>query len=126
MKISLDFDGTTWQHQDFFRNFMCAMQASGHQVGMLTGHDQYMKNDDINLMLKRGFPKPDFYLARTDKSLPTAEFKVQMIKEHNIDYHFDDLDFSNPHTIEILGGHPRLMRCWHDGPKGSHMKRPNG
>ena len=125
MKFSLDFDGTTWQHQEFFIAFMKAMQAAGHQVGMLTGHKENIKERDIDLMLKRGFPKPDFWLGRpNDASIHGGSFKPRMIEEHNIDYHFDDCDFSQPKCIELMGDPPRLFRVWHEKPKGSHIKKP--
>jgi len=125
MKISIDFDGTLWQHQDFFATLMKAMQAAGHEVGILTGHHMKTKSDDINLMLSRGFVEPDFYIGRpNDSEEHGGTFKPRMIKEHSIDYHFDDFDFSQPRCIELMGSHPRIFRSWHDGPRGSHLKKP--
>jgi len=105
MKFSIDFDGTMWQHMDFFREFMIAMQARGHQVGCLTGHNAPdMEQPDINLMVARGFPKPDFWLGRTPEYIPYngAKFKSDMIKQYNIDIHFDDYDYDNPETKAIF------------------------
>ncbi len=125
MKISLDFDGTTWQHQEFFIAFMNAMQAAGHEIGMLTGHHQHSKDKDIALMVSRGFPKPDFFIGRPDGShWHGGSFKPRMIEEHNIDYHFDDCDFSQQKCIELMGDHPRIFRVWHEKPKGSHIPKP--
>ncbi len=125
MKISLDFDGTTWQHQEFFKAFMRAMQAAGHQVGMLTGHHEHSKDKDIKLMMSRGFPKPDFWIGRPNGTRwQGGSYKPRMIEKHNIDYHFDDCDFSSKKTVELMGGHPRLFRCWHEKPKGTHIQKP--
>ena len=125
MKFSLDFDGTTWQHQDFFRTFMRAMQACGHEVGMLTGHYQSSEERDIQKMLDRGFPRPDFYIGRPDGSKwHGGSYKPRMIEKHNIDYHFDDCDYSQPKCLELMGKHPRLMRCWNDPPKATKIDLP--
>lgn len=125
MKISIDFDGTLWQHQDFFRAFMIAMQKDGHEVGMLTGHHMKTKSDDFNLMKARGFPAPDFFIGRPDGgTIHGGSFKPRMIEKHNIDYHFDDCDYSQPHCVELMGDHPRVLRTWNEKPRGSHVNKP--
>ena len=104
MRISIDFDGTMWSHMGFFREFMRAMQSAGHQVGVLTGHSASTAEADIRLMIARGFPRPDFYLGRTTEYLPFngAKFKLDMIRLHGIDYHFDDFDYDNPETTRLF------------------------
>ena len=104
MKISIDFDGTLWSRMAFFRALMVAMQAQGHQVGMLTGHGHDGEAADIANMLSRGFPKPDFYFGRTPDymHLNGAHFKSMIIKREGIDMHFDDYDFDNPATETIF------------------------
>lgn len=104
LKISIDFDGTCWSRMGFFREMMLAMQAAGHHVGMLTGHKQESKDKDIELMVARGFPRPDFYFGRTEEwmHLNGAHFKSHIIKTEGIDMHFDDYDYDNPDTIKLF------------------------
>lgn len=115
MKISIDFDGTLWSRMAFFREFMFAMQARGHQVGMLTGHSHDMESKDVALMLARGFPKPDFYFGRTPDymHLNGAHFKSMVIKREGIAMHFDDYDYDNPDTDRLfkeLGQEEQIAR----------------
>ena len=126
MKISLDYDGTIWQHQEFFKAFIKAMQAAGHKVGMLTAHRPETKDKDIALMVARGFSRPDFYIGRpSGTGMGIGAYKAKMIEENNIDYHFDDCDYNSPKVIEDFGDHPRLFKCWFEKPKGSHIQKPN-
>lgn len=129
MKISIDFDGTLWDHMAFFRGFMIAMQAQGHQVGMLTGHTADGEEQDIDLMLTRGFPKPDFYFGRTPEYVPFngAVFKTHIIKKEGIDIHFDDCDYALPETLRLfqdgLGTEIyKLVIMYHREPKGVHFE----
>lgn len=125
MKISIDYDGTLWQHQEFFGAFMRAMQAAGHLVGMLTGHHQHSEDKDIDLMLSRGLPRPDFYIGRPDGShWHGGSYKPRMIEKHNIDYHFDDFDFNQPKCLELMGNHPRVFGSPFEGAKGTHVQKP--
>jgi len=104
MKVSIDFDGTLWSHMNFFREFMKAMQAQGHQVGMLTGHKQESEEHDIAKMEEYNFPRPDFFFGRTPEymHLNGAHYKSDMIVKHNIDIHFDDFDYDHPDTKKIF------------------------
>ena len=104
MKISIDYDGTMWSHMAFFRALMQAMRAQGHQVGILTGHTSDGEPQDVQLMLARGFPKPDFWFGRTPEyhHLNGSYFKADVILKENIDLHFDDCDFGNPESSRIL------------------------
>lgn len=129
MKISIDFDGTLWDHMAFFREFMTVMQKSGHQVGMLTGHSMDTKDKDIELMKARNFPKPDFYFGRTEKymSYNGAVYKSFIIRTENIDLHFDDCDFALPETISLFNEHLgdqlyKLVVMKHREPKGVHFE----
>ncbi len=104
MKFSIDLDGTLLANQDFFREFMHLMQDAKNEVGILTGWQHESKDKCFELLEELGFPKPDFFLGRTEEYMPKngAVYKLDMIAEHNIDYHFDDFDFNNPETIEIF------------------------
>ena len=92
MKISLDLDGTIWHQQEFFREFMLAMQERGHKVGILTSHKIIHREADLALLEKRGFPQPDFYIGRPLESHGSsyAELKAVQIKGQRIDLHFED------------------------------------
>ena len=93
MRISIDLDGTLWHHQTFFRAFMHAMQAQGHQVGILTSHKIIHREADLALLEKRGFPAPDFYIGRPlDGGVDYVALKVVAIQNHGIDMHFEDGD----------------------------------
>lgn len=115
MKISLDMDGTCLAKPEFFREFMAAMQARGHKVGILTGRSHTSKDDVMASLSKLGFPKPDFYFGRTPEYIPLngAHFKSMIIKQEKIEIHFDDYDYDNADTIKLfadLGQEERIAR----------------
>jgi acid phosphatase class B len=115
MKISLDMDGTCLAKPEFFREFMAAMQARGHQVGILTGRAHTTEADGIATLSKLGFPKPDFYFGRTPEYMPLngAHFKSMIIKREKIELHFDDYDYDHTDTIKLfaqLGQEERIAR----------------
>ena len=115
MKISIDFDGTCWSRMEFFRTLMKCFQAQGHKVGMLTGHSHDHAEKDIELMVKRGFPRPDFYFGRTPEymHLNGAHYKSMIIKREGIDIHFDDYDYDNPETTKLfkeLGSEEKVFK----------------
>ena len=133
MKISIDFDGTMWSHMAFFREFMKAMQAAGHQVGCLTGHNDdpegRHRNKDIDLMIARGFPRPDFWFGRTPDYAPFngAKYKSDIILREGIALHFDDFDFNNLETERIfkerLGDQfYRIVKIQHREPTSVHYE----
>jgi len=115
VKISIDLDGTLWAKADFFCEFMRAMQARGHQVGILTGHAHASAVEDMARLYAAGFPIPDFYFGRTPEYIPLngAHFKSMIIKREGIDLHFDDYDYDNADTIKLfadLGQEERIAR----------------
>lgn len=129
MKISIDFDGTMWSHMAFFREFMRLMQAAGHQVGCVTGHEEHSREPDINLMAARGFPKPDFWFGRTPEYVPFngALYKSKVILREGITLHFDDFDFNNEQTERIfkerLGDQfYRIVKMQHREPADVHYE----
>lgn len=129
MKISIDFDGTLWSHMEFFREFMAAMQDYGHEVGMLTAHNEDMRETDLALLELRKFPVPDFWLGRPAEYQGTtsADFKSDVILREGIDLHFDDCDFDNPETSqtfdEKLGPLAyKVIRVRHREPHNVHYE----
>ena len=100
MKIAVDLDGTAWKHRKFFKEFILGMKARGHIIGILTAHyyETYAA-PDLNLWTRRGFPEPDFYIAKKgedEHNMLTGEWKRKMIKLHGIDVLFDDFGGNNP------------------------------
>lgn len=128
MKVSIDFDGTMWDHMAFFRDLMKSLQAAGHEVGCLTGHEPRIMENDIALMVARGFPKPDFWLGRTPEYVPFngAKFKIDMIRAHGIDVHFDDFDYNNPETKRLFDEAAdvryKVFKVEHREPRGTHYE----
>jgi len=112
MKISFDLDGTAWSHMAFFRALSTAMQATGHEVGVLTGHRAEAEAEDREKLRAAGFPELNFYLGRTEPYMPLngAVFKSDMIRAHDIAIHFDDLDYSNPETERLFRADSAVWR----------------
>lgn len=115
MKISLDMDGTCVAKPEFFREFMAAMQARGHKVGILTGRPDTGQVKTLEQLSNLGFPKPDFYFGRTPEYMPLngAHFKSMIIKREKIEIHFDDYDYDHTDTIKLfaeLGQEERIAR----------------
>lgn len=94
MKIAIDLDGTAWSYPSFFAELMRALQARGHKVGILTAHNWKLQEPDLHLFRARGFPTPDFYLAKTaeEAGIPSREWKPKVMQEQGIDWLFDDMD----------------------------------
>ena len=100
MKIAIDLDGTAWKHREFFREFVLAMKTRGHEIGILTAHyyETYL-DPDLKLWKLRGFPKPDFYIARKGEDehrMLIGDWKRKSVLEFEIDVLFDDFGGNNP------------------------------
>lgn len=104
MKIALDLDGTAWLHRKFFIELMKGLQAMGHEVGILTAHNERSKEEDIKLFKARGFPTPDFYYAKkadgSEASIPSTAWKPRIMEDECIDYLLDDYETNIPQLIE--------------------------
>lgn len=98
MKISIDFDGTFWEHWAFFGEMGRGLQSQGHEVGILTGHDYRIEPEDRRLLISRCNFTPDFFLNRNDQELlmEVREWKAGVIERERIDVAFDD----DAHTIQ--------------------------
>ena len=113
-KISFDLDGTYLEYPDTFDAMAVMLQASGHEVGILTarsedlpdGHPEAKNGGYVEV----GF-EPDFeyYLGlKDDENTPQekAMEKTIMIQQENIDIHYDDEyqvfpDYIKEQIIEI-------------------------
>lgn len=95
MKISIDLDGTAWRHQKFFGAFTRAMKKDGHKIGILTSHEVTVEDSDLALFRKLFRVKADFFIGRevNEGFENHRDWKIQKVKEHAIDYHFDDWAF---------------------------------
>lgn len=105
MRISFDLDGTAWSHPRFFIALAQALQAAGHEVGVLTIHDDSIRSADLKLWHARGFPPPDFFYNATDMTGVTGdvrERKLAFARRVNIDCHIDDFDDRHPNEIELV------------------------
>lgn len=105
MKIAIDLDGTAWAHRELFRCMINGFIAAGHQVGILTGHNVKSAVADLHLWKARGFPTVHFYIAKEteEAGIPAEIWKPSMMKKHQIDYLFDDLDTND---VRLLCGKP--------------------
>ena len=95
MKIGIDLDGTAWRYQEFFKEFIKAMKLRGHTVGIVTAH-RGIKQEDLNLWSRRGFPNPDFYISKDEFPERLGEqtrfWKLRVCNINGIEYLFDDFD----------------------------------
>ena len=123
MKIAIDLDGTAWYHERFFWSFVRAMQSEGHLVGILTSHGEEMKKYDLDLWEARMFPRPDFYICKSqedkDRLKPTkgnnGTWKAEQVTKHRIAYLIGDLDGNEDYVEAFREVHPhKLIRVWGD------------
>lgn len=99
MNIAIDLDGTAWKHTEFFVELCKGFKSRGHTIGILTAHnDATCRYTDLAMWAMKGFPHPDFYIARIGEEchIFIGEWKRKMIIENNIDVLFDDFGGNNP------------------------------
>lgn len=104
MLVGIDLDGTAWSHQYLFQEIIKSLQSRGHKVGILTAHTG-LKEKDLDLWYRRGFPKPDFYISKVEgeQGIPSKEWKLNKAKELNLNYIIDDFDTEEIKIIPIKG-----------------------
>lgn len=98
MKVSYDLDGTLFAYPTELLMFAFMLQKSGHEVGLLTGRAIWDLEKNILPMLAQNKFVPNFYIGRDfepeeqdwDQNIKNQIWKPKMIKEYNIDIHFDD------------------------------------
>ena len=92
MKISFDLDGTAWKYRKEFGALAWLLKKAGHEIGILTAHGEELKDRDIHLWTRRGFPPPDFYYCHNRSEIPISEWKADTMSDEGIDLHFEDFD----------------------------------
>lgn len=114
LKISFDLDDTAWKYRTFFRALAHALKAQGHQVGILTGHGDAIRDADLRLWEARGFPPADFLLNADDiiragiqwHGAPQRQAKLALATREGIHAHFDDFGNLNDFRLECWIGMP--------------------
>jgi hypothetical protein len=87
----------------FFRELMAAMHSRMNLVGILTSHPPKMERGDLDLMVTRGFPLPDFWLGMDAEDVRhPSDFKAMAILREGIDMHFDDCDQGDPLSVGVF------------------------
>lgn len=98
MKVSFDLDDTAWAYRSVFRELAHTLKARGHSVGILTGHGGRIREADLDLWVRRGFPPADFLLNADDciraqvpwEHTPQHIWKPALAALHGIAIHVDD------------------------------------
>ena len=92
MKVGIDLDGTAWKYPFLFTEIVKGLKSQGHTVGIVTAH-RGLREADLNLWAKRGFPKPDFYISRdTYKGSHKTVKQLKLAMAKDLDYLIDDFD----------------------------------
>lgn len=105
MKIAFDLDDTAWQYRTFFRDLAHGMKARGHQVGILTAHDDSIREADLRLWEARGFPPADFLYNNSSNPGPQGyshrDWKQEVCRRNGIDVLFDDFAQGPNGPVEV-------------------------
>lgn len=104
MKFSFDLDGVCYERPEVFAAMARALQAAGHEVGVLSGHRQESGERVLAKLESLGFPRMDFYFGRRpgDMDKNGAVRKSRVIAAEGIALHFDDYDFDHPDTERLF------------------------
>jgi hypothetical protein len=95
-RVACDMDGMLLAFPAFFQAFFPAMQAAGHEVGILTGRPA-SENEQNLAMLKDLGITPDFYVGKPDATdLSNGSFKALACNALGIDVLFDDFECNDP------------------------------
>lgn len=109
MKVSFDLDDTAWKYRNFFSTLAWALKRDGHQVGILTGHDDAIREEDLRLWEARGFPPADFLLNASDcrregipwHGVPQRVWKLELAARHGVTAHVDDFAYHYGGALEL-------------------------
>lgn len=88
MIVSMDFIGTFTEHRLFFTEMAKALQAAGHQVGIICNERE---NKWPKYSQELGFT-PDFveFMKQDEEIGNVYQWKVEKLIEHDVLLHFDD------------------------------------
>ena len=119
MRISIELDGSFWLMPEFFGKISNYLKSEGHEVGILTGHSEEIKKEDLRLLWERVRFVPSFFYCRDndDFEMNEIEWKAEMINLKSIDLHFDhnasQLKYSvKIPTIMLLQQNPQTMSIY--------------
>lgn len=115
MIFSFDLDGVLYEYSGALVPIITSLKLAGHQVGVLSGHRQESEEKDRAKLLSMGYPEFDFYFGRRPEDMPFngAIRKSQVLRDQEVDFHFDDYDFDHPDTIKLfaeLGQETKIVR----------------
>ena len=109
MKVSFDLDDTAWKYRAFFSALAWALKSQGHEVGILTGHGDHLREADLRLWEARGFPPADF-LYNADTIIAAGipwhgaqqrEAKLALAERQGITCHIDDFALRHGGELEL-------------------------
>ena len=88
MRISIDIDGTLLTHLEFFTVLISSLQSQGHKILILTCRT-FNGLRVLDFKEKINF---DEIITKEEKysMYSEEEYKLKMIEDYRIDYHFDD------------------------------------
>lgn len=115
LKVGFDLDGTAWKFRAPLRELAHGLKLRGHQVGIITGHDDSIREADLRLWEARGYPKADFLLNASDREREgisdhgQRQWKGELCKRHGVTLHIDD-----------WGTNDRL-ECWVNAPDETEL-----
>jgi 3-deoxy-D-manno-octulosonate 8-phosphate phosphatase KdsC-like HAD superfamily phosphatase len=95
-RYAIDLDGMLLSFPTFFTTFIPAMQAAGHEVGILTGRPASEREQNLTMLTQLGIT-PSFYVGKPDHTtLEDGEFKALACTALAIDVLFDDFEHDDP------------------------------
>jgi hypothetical protein len=121
MRVSFDLDDTAWKYRRFFAVLAWALKRDGHEIGILTGHEDGHRNADgeregtdvreadLRLWEARGFPPADFLLNASDcrregipwHGVPQRVWKLELARRHGVTCHVDDFAYHYGGALEL-------------------------
>lgn len=115
IKVSFDLDGVLYEKPTVWIPLCKAIKLAGGKIGVLSGHTHNSKDRVFAKLEIMGYPKFDFFFGRREEDMPFngAVRKSQVIKDEDIDIHFDDYDYDFVDTVKLfaeLGQEDKVLR----------------
>jgi hydroxymethylpyrimidine pyrophosphatase-like HAD family hydrolase len=109
MVVSFDMDNTVTSHPEL-ADIANSLQAMGHTTLIVTGR----KSDAgiMDFLHTHGFPQVDDIVTKAGHKGSTRAFKEKVLKENNVDVHFDDQDLNLPssHPTKVMSFQTNKLR----------------